>query len=140
MSGSVFSKLDVSKQRLSELQDELFQKGEEVRDQSQRLRDASVKRLFQAGATTLSTAAELLERVPYGQKRADLLRRQADSAQEASAAVDLPPIADYDELNVKQVREALEGLSIYELDKVRRYEKANKDRVTVLRDVDRLIA
>lgn len=50
-----------------------------------------------------------------------------------------PPIADYDDLNVKQVSAALEGLSRVDLLRVRGYETAHKDRVTVTRAVDKAL-
>ena len=49
----------------------------------------------------------------------------------------VPPIADYDELNVDKVADALDALNLYELEKVREYERVNKNRVTVLREIDR---
>lgn len=57
-------------------------------------------------------------------------------AHEAGAAL---PIADYDTLNVKQANAALVGLSAAELQRVRAHEAAGKGRVTVLREIDRLL-
>lgn len=45
------------------------------------------------------------------------------------------PIEDYDELNVNQVSEKLDGLSSEELEQVRAYEEDTKNRETVLRDI-----
>lgn len=147
------SKFEFSKKGLAELQETLLAKGEEVSDQSLRLRkqfeqrssmvagrlrDASLERLYDAGATTLSTAASLLDKVAVGHESAEQLRESAKAAQQAKSAVNLPPIANYDELNVNEVNDALAGLSAYDLDKVRRYEAANKNRVTVLRELERL--
>jgi hypothetical protein len=154
MTQSPLSKLDFSKKRLTELQDALLQKGEEVSDQSTRLRkqfekrsslvsgrlrDASLERLYDAGATTLTTAAELLSKVSVGREGAEQLREGAKAAEQAKASVQLPAIDNYDDLNVGQVKEALEGLSAYQLDKVRRYEMAHKNRVTVMRALDDLV-
>jgi uncharacterized protein with von Willebrand factor type A (vWA) domain len=162
MTQSRLSKLDFSKKRLTQLQsklqgqlqDVLLQKSEEVSDQSTRLRkqfeerssvvsgrlrDASLERLYEAGATTLSTAAELLAKVSGAQQGAEQLREGAKAAEQAKASVQLPAIDNYDDLNVGQVKEALDGLSAYQLDKVRRYEKAHKNRVTVLRELDQRI-
>lgn len=125
MTQSPLSRLNLSKQRLEEL------------------RDASLTRLYEAGATTLSSAADWLDKtplakkVPFAKESAGQLRETAKAAEQAGKAVNLPPIADYDELNVKQVNEALEGLTAYELEKVRAYETAHKNRVTVLREVER---
>jgi len=46
------------------------------------------------------------------------------------------PIEDYDSLNVKQISERLEELSDEEVEQLRRYEAANKNRSTLLRRLD----
>lgn len=147
------SKFEFSKKGLAELQETLLAKGEEVSDQSTRLRkqfeqrssmvagrllDVSLERLYDAGATTLSTAANWLDKVAVAREGAEQLRESAKAAAKAKTAITLPPIENYDDLNVKEVNEALGGLSAYELDKVRRYEEAHKNRVTVLREIERL--
>ena len=47
------------------------------------------------------------------------------------------PIAGYDELNVKEIGDRLEGLSAAEIRKVREYEKRNKNRETLIEQFDR---
>ena len=47
------------------------------------------------------------------------------------------PIADYDGLNVRKISDAVRALDLVELERVARYERANKDRVTVARAIDR---
>ncbi len=47
------------------------------------------------------------------------------------------PIQNYDELNVEEVGKQLDGLSAQELREVRKYEKSNKDRETVITQIDR---
>ena len=49
------------------------------------------------------------------------------------------PIASYDELNVEEIKDELEGLSEDELKKVRSYEKKHKNRKTLLEQLDRKI-
>ena len=49
------------------------------------------------------------------------------------------PIANYDELNVAEVTEKLDGLSVEDLRKVRAYEKGNKNRDTLVEQIDRKI-
>jgi hypothetical protein len=46
-----------------------------------------------------------------------------------------PPIEGYDELNVNQVSEKLDGLSSEELEQVKGYEETTKNRETVLREI-----
>jgi hypothetical protein len=47
------------------------------------------------------------------------------------------PIAGYDELNVGEISGRLEGLTAAELREVREYEKRNKDRETLIEQIDR---
>ena len=47
--------------------------------------------------------------------------------------------ADYDELTVDEISARLEGLSTEELQKVREYEKQNKNRETLIEQIDRKI-
>jgi hypothetical protein len=49
------------------------------------------------------------------------------------------PIAGYDEMNVAEISERLEGLSVDELKRVREYEKRNKGRDTLIGQIDRKI-
>jgi hypothetical protein len=48
-------------------------------------------------------------------------------------------IEDYDELNVAEIVEQLDNLSVDELQRVRAYEQQNKDRDTLLEQIDRRI-
>jgi hypothetical protein len=63
-------------------------------------------------------------------------RAGALAAQRVATGV---PIEDYDNLNVGEIVEQLDGLSADELQKVRAYEKQNKDRDTLLEQIDRRI-
>ena len=56
------------------------------------------------------------------------------------AAAQGPPLEGYDSMNVEQISNRLEGLSVGELEQLRRYEAANKDRSTLRRRIDDLIA
>jgi hypothetical protein len=47
------------------------------------------------------------------------------------------PIAGYDEMNVKEIGERLEGLTAAEIRTVREYEKRNKNRETLIEQFDR---
>jgi hypothetical protein len=49
------------------------------------------------------------------------------------------PIQDYDNLNVGEIVEQLDNLSADELQKVRAYEEQNKNRDTLLEQIDRKI-
>lgn len=66
---------------------------------------------------------------------ADATQSATQSAAETAAGE--PPIEGYDELNVDEINSHLEGLSEAELMRVRNYEQRNKNRQTVLDQVDR---
>jgi hypothetical protein len=50
------------------------------------------------------------------------------------------PIQGYDEMNVSEITEQLDALSADELQRVRDYEKRNKNRDALLEQVDRKAA
>jgi hypothetical protein len=47
------------------------------------------------------------------------------------------PIAGYDELNVREIGDRLDGMTAAEIRKVREYEKRNKNRETLIEQFDR---
>ncbi len=47
------------------------------------------------------------------------------------------PIPNYDELNVEEIKRLLNGLSAAQIREVRKYEKRNKDRETLIEQFDR---
>jgi len=55
-------------------------------------------------------------------------------------AVPVPPVEGFDALNAKQVIERIASLDRNALKDVRAYEEARKNRVTILREIDRLLA
>ncbi|HEV2744334.1 MAG TPA: hypothetical protein VGV91_14360 [Rubrobacter sp.] len=63
----------------------------------------------------------------------------AGSAAGATVEAVVFPIGGYDEMNVDEVSERLEGLSVEELQLVRDYEETNKKRDTLLEKMDRKI-
>ncbi len=63
------------------------------------------------------------------------VERMTDATREAMQGV-MFPIVGYDEMNVSEVTEKLEGLSVEELKRVRDYERRNKNRETVLERID----
>jgi hypothetical protein len=87
----------------------------------------------QAGVRTLSETATGLLGTATGAVGATV-----EGAEQAAEAV-VFPIEDYDELNVEEVSERLEDLSVEELQLVRDYEERNKKRETLLEQMDRKI-
>ena len=61
-----------------------------------------------------------------------------EGAEQAAEAIAFP-IEGYDEMNVDEVSERLDGLSVEELQLVRDYEELNKKRETLLEKMDRKI-
>ena len=64
--------------------------------------------------------------------------RPEESSTRSSTGDDLP-IGDYDSLNVENVISKLEGLSVEEMRRVRDYEAQNKNRSTMLKEIDEQI-
>jgi hypothetical protein len=59
-------------------------------------------------------------------------RSAAEAAESQSRADGAPPLEDYDSLNVREVTERLDDLSVDELRQLRDYESKNKNRQTVM--------
>ncbi len=91
----------------------------------------------QEGARTLSDTATGLIGTATGTAGA-MADTTADATRStAEAAAGQPPIEGYDELNVEEVTSRLEGLSEAEIRRVRNYEQRNKNRETIIAQVDR---
>ncbi|MEJ7843854.1 MAG: hypothetical protein WKF95_18995, partial [Rubrobacter sp.] len=58
----------------------------------------------------------------------------------AEIAAGQPPINGYDEMNVDEITEQLDGLSEAELRRTRNYEQGNKNRETLITEIDRRLA
>jgi hypothetical protein len=72
----------------------------------------------------------------------EVLRQTEKATREAElevAVFSALKTVDYDELTVAEISERLDGLSIEELRKVREYEKQNKNRETLIEQIDRKI-
>src|SRR5918994_1885978 len=87
---------------------------------------------------TLDTFSQLLN-VPasHAGESAQIAQESARIVQRAASEV---PIEGYDELNVEEVVARLEGLSDEELGRVREYERGNRNRATLLEQIDRRAA
>jgi hypothetical protein len=72
----------------------------------------------------------------------EILRRTEEATREAelrAAVLSALKTEDYEEMTVAEVTKRLDGLSAEELKKVREYEKRNKDRETLVEQIDRKI-
>jgi hypothetical protein len=76
-------------------------------------------------------------------EQTDEVLRQAEKATKEAelkaAVLGALKTADYDELSVAEISKRLEGLSVEQLRKVREYEKQNKNRETLIEQIDRKI-
>ncbi len=152
MTQSLLSRFDVSEERIAAIQQQLQDRRDDARDHFRqwlnslevqtteiavRLQNNSLSAVYDLSASTLSTTADLLDNVPVVSQSAATIRQRANALKEAKASIGAPPIDNYDDLNVGEVNDALDGLSTFALHQVRSYEAAHKDRVTVLREVER---
>lgn len=123
----------------------MYQRREQLK--LMQLRDQGIERALDLGQQVLTQAIVRLERmelarpalakvrlVAVGHKQLEVWREQVAAFIERLSS---PGIDGYDGLNVKQVNDHLDGLDTYGLSKLRFYERANKNRVTVLREVER---
>jgi hypothetical protein len=136
-------------QRGQQLKRELTRELELRRDAlTDRVVQQSVGRALGLGAGVLGTLGERIQEV-HGRspiqwdkidQSAGALTERANTLAERRAELERPAITAYDELNVAQVQAALPALSRYDLIKLADYERAHKNRVTVLREVDRRLS
>jgi hypothetical protein len=90
----------------------------------------------QATRQGLRVAEEATERTE------EILRQTEEATREAelrTAVIGALGAANYDELSVAEVSRRIEGLSTEQLKKVRQYEKRNKNRETLIEQIDRKI-
>lgn len=105
-----------------------------------RIQDGSKQTLYATASQGFESAASLFAKGPrLLHKSANRLEEAATRLKSQEAALFAPPVEDYDELNVKQICQEIRDLDAHSLLKVESYEKANKNRVTVLREVERLM-
>jgi hypothetical protein len=93
----------------------------------------ATQQVAQQGLRVAEQAADQTDRV---------LRETEEATREAelqTAVHGALGVADYDELNVGEVSKRLDGVSTAELKKVREYEKRNKNRETLIEQIDRKI-
>ena len=122
---------------------------------AQGLLDDTVRELGHQAESNRSVVGELVERTEaqrdayrtlvgeYVDAYTDLLYAPLDYYRQGLRLVEgevdnvTLPIAGYDEMNVKEIGDRLEGLSAAEIRTVREYEKRNKNRETLIEQFDR---
>ncbi len=149
------ARADAAAQQLRERRDATIQRvqgrAQHLRDEAQcralDLVEGAQGRVLDVGRDALDRAARAASRVeqigpvhlaPISHAR-EVVEQGVESLSARRAKLDAPELPDYDELNVQQVNAQLDGLSLHALRKLRAYELAHKNRVTVLREVERLL-
>lgn len=119
---------------------------ERLADQSRRQREAgqafareSVNAYMDFLDTAFSQYREGAQRAAGSAEEGARIGTQAvsDVVGIAESVAGQPPFADYDDMNVDEITEQLDGLSEAELRRVRNYEQGNKNRETLIVQVDR---
>ena len=90
----------------------------------------------QVAQQRLRVAEEVTEQTEEVLRQTEKATRQAELEVAVFGAL---KTANYDELTVEEISERLEGLSTDELEKVREYEKQNKNRETLIEQIERKI-
>src|SRR5215204_4020970 len=88
------------------------------------------------GEDIRSIIRESVSRSGAGSREEEEPQAESTAPKQSRAGDEELPIEDYDSLNVKQISERLEELSDEEVEQLRRYEAANKNRSTLLRRLD----
>ncbi len=110
-----------------------FQEGVRTTQQAARQGLQATEQVARQGLRVAEEATEQTDKV---------LRQTEKATREAElevAVFSALKTANYDELTVAEISERLDGLSIEELRKVREYEKHNKNRETLIEQIDRKI-
>ena len=136
--GSYLAELPQQQQQnLQQLARQAMQQAQEQQrtlQQQARGQQQNFRQMFQQ---TLDTYSRLFN-VPASRagESAQIAQESAQIVQRAASEV---PIEGYDELNVEEVVARLEGLSGEEVGRVREYERRNKNRETLVEQIDRKI-
>jgi hypothetical protein len=103
---------------------------------AQRTTEEGLKATQQAGQQGLRVAEEVTEQTEEVLHRTEEATKRAEREAAVFAALQTP---DYEELSVDEISRRLDGLSVQQLEQVREYEKQNKDRETLIGQIDRKI-
>jgi hypothetical protein len=109
------------------------QQGLEANEQVARQGLKATEQVAQQG---LRVAEEASRHTEQALRQSERATRQAELR---TAVLGALKTADYDELTVDEISKRLEGLSTYELEQVREYEQHNKNRETLIEQIERKI-
>lgn len=146
----------VSRERLQEVLDDAVDRGRMTRrdaealigeliDKGRRQRNQLLDELERIGrqlgkqSEKVARQARVVTDKPLAKAEKKLRRRETKPAGSGRSAKAFP-IADYDSLNVTEVRKRLDGLSQAELKTVRKHEESGKARKTLLAEIDKRLS
>jgi hypothetical protein len=110
------------------------QAGQQAMEAANQSAQQDAQAVIEAGQQGVESANQSAQQSARGGEQ--VARAGALAAQKVATGV---PIEDYDNLNVGEIVEQLDNLSADELQKVRAYEEQNKNRDTLLEQIDRRI-
>jgi hypothetical protein len=111
------------------------QAGQQAMEAANQSGQQGAQAVIEAGQQGVESANQSAQQSARGGEQ--VARTGALAAQKVATGV---PIQDYDDLNVGEIVEQLDNLSADELQKVRVYEKQNKDRDSLIGQIDRRIS
>jgi hypothetical protein len=107
-----------------------------VKDDAQKKAEKAAEQTQKATETAAKSAHNSSEpAAEETQKSTEIAAKDAQKNTETATF----PIEGYDEMSLGEVSERLDGLSVDELKRVRKYEKANKDRGTLRKEMKQKI-
>lgn len=101
------------------------------------VREQGESNLWDLHLTAIENAKGLLDKTDGVPVLSTVGANVKDLLGQLEATTTAPPLAEYDELNVRKVMAALRDLDHFGLLKVQRYEAANKNRKTILDAIQR---
>jgi chromosome segregation ATPase len=127
-------------QRRVEQAEERAEKAEGSTEEAERRAEEAEKRSSEAeerAGKAEKRAEEAERRVEEAKRSTEQAERRAEEAEMGSSEADVQggddlPLADYDSLNIRQISERLDELSVEEIRHLRDYEVGNKDRSTLV--------
>ena len=107
-------------------------------------REREVLQLLAEGKTNREIAERLSVSLSTVRRHLDRVMKVRGQSEEATLsaaeiAAEQPPIGGYDEMNIGEITQRLDGLSDTQLARVRDYERRNKNREILLAQVERRI-
>jgi hypothetical protein len=116
------------------------QKNTEIaaKDDAQKKAEKAAEQTQQAEKAAKSAQKSSEPAAEETQKSTEIAAKDAEETQKSTETATFP-IEAYDEMNVGEVSERLDGLSVDELKRVRKYEKHNKDRGTLRKEMKQKI-